>query len=229
MSRTSSVICGIAASFSLATAGCRESDQDLSANIDFVIDVDVTSDPGKGIPGAEIVSRGQPLATTDGAGHVSLKLSGAEGDVVELSVKCPGGFESPAQPLSVTVHRLSSASRRPHFDARCAPLHRTVVVGVRAEKGPNLPVLHLGREVARTDPSGAAIVALSVKPGEHVSLVLDTKAEAARGPKLFPESPTLTFVARDRDDFVTLDQRFEIEKITPRAAPRPKPKGPTRI
>lgn len=214
---------------SFGGVGCRESTQDLSATIDFGIDVDVTSDPGKGTPSAEIVARGRSIATTDGAGHVSLQLGGAEGDVVELSVKCPAGFESPSQPMSVAIHRLSTASRRPHFDARCAPQRRTVVVGVRADRGPNLPVMHLGREVARTDESGAALVALTVKPGEHVSLMLDTKTDATKGPKLLPESPTLTFVAQDRDDFVTLDQRFDVEKVVPKSAPRSKRAGPTRI
>lgn len=213
----------------LGGAGCRTSDDDRSAAIGFGIDVDVTSDPGKGTPNAEILSHGRTVATTDGAGHVSLELEGAEGDVVDLSVKCPAGFESPTQPISVVIHRLSTASHRPHFDARCAPQRRTVVVGIRTERGPNLPVMHLGREVARTDASGAALVALAVKPGEHVSLVLDTKTEAAHGPKLLPESPTLTFVAQDRDDFVTLDQRFETEKVAPKATPKPKRTGPTRI
>ncbi|MDB5219916.1 MAG: hypothetical protein JWO86_7843, partial [Myxococcaceae bacterium] len=122
-----------------------------------------------------------------------------------------------------------AGSRAPSFAARCAPLTRTVVVGIRAENGPNVPVTYLGKEVGRTDAWGAAHVVLSVKANEQIALVLDTKSGGDKAPKLRPESPSLTFVAKDKDDFVTLEQKFEVEKPAParvRAAPRG---GPTRI
>lgn len=213
----------------LSAAGCRETHQDLGADVTMAVDLDVTSDPGKGTPNAEIQSAGHLLSTTDASGHAHLNLQGMEGDVVGLTVKCPAGFESPASPLTVTVHRATGDTRAPHFDARCAPTLRTVVVGVRTERGPNLPVLYLGREVGRTDASGAALVALSVKPGEHVTLTLDT-TPTGPGSRLVPAQPSLTFVARDVDDFVTLDQKFDVEKAAPKPSRRaPRPAGPTRI
>ena len=104
-----------------------------------------------------------------------------------------------------------------------------VVIGIRAENGSNLPVTYLGKEVGRTDACGTAHIVLSVKANEQLALVLDTKSGGDKAPKLRPESPSLTFVAKDQDDFVTLEQKSEVEKPAParrRAAPRG---GPTRI
>lgn len=221
--------CGLALAGLLSCAGCRENRHDLGAEVVMPIALDVSSDPGKGTKGADIQAGGRTLATTDDAGHAALQLHGIEGDLVELTVACPAGFEAPAASLKVAIRRGTEGEPGPHFDARCAPMVRTVVVGVRTEHGPDLPVVYLGREVARTDSSGAALVALSVKPGEHVSLTLDTDAVRA-GQKLAPENPTLTFVARDADDFVTLDQKFAVEKPRPKPSRRvPRPSGPTRI
>ena len=213
----------------LCLAACREPTQDASGPIALGVEVDVTSDPGRGVPNAEISLHGTTIAVSDAVGHVAVTVNGDEGDVVELGVRCPAGYESPAKPLLVSIRRLSSGSRAPHFDARCAPMLRTVVVGLRAERGPNLPILHLGREVARTDSAGAALVPLSVKPGEHVSLVFDTKSGAPKGARLLPENPSVTFVAKDYDDFVVLDQRFEAERVAPSVPRGPVVTGPTRL
>lgn len=209
-------------------SGCSEHATGPNAPIALGIDVDVASDPGHGTANVEIVSHGHPVATTDANGHATVTLHGNEGDVVELAMKCPSGFDSPAQPLSVAIRRLSTGSRLPRFAARCAPQVRTVVVGVRADKGVNLPVLYLGHEIARTDASGAAVAALTVTPGEHVSLVLDTKTARESSPRLLPESPTLTFVAKDTDDFVAFEQRFDIERTKVKAS-NPARGGPTRL
>lgn len=219
---------GVIAAVALASAGCAPEVEDAT-KLAFAVDINVTSDPDVGTPGAELVSAGQKLATTgaDGRAHVSLR--GTEGDAVEIAVKCPTGFQSPSEPIGVSLRRLSASSRTPSFVARCAPLTRTVVVGIRAENGSNLPVTYLGKEVGRTDAWGAAHIVLSVKANEQLALVLDTKSGGDKAPKLRPESPSLTFVAKDRDDFVTLEQKFEVEKPGParrRTAPRG---GPTRI
>ncbi len=216
------------AAIALASAGCGAPEIE-DAKLAYTVDVNVTSDPDVGTAGAELVSAGQKLATTgaDGRAHVSLR--GTEGDAVEIAVKCPPGFQSPSEPIGVSLRRLSAGSRTPSFVARCAPLTRTLVVGIRAENGANLPVTHLGKEVGRTDAWGTAHIMLSVKANEQLALVLDTKSGGDKAPKLRPESPTLTFVAKDRDDFVTLEQKFEVEKPTParrQVAPRG---GPTRI
>jgi hypothetical protein len=218
-----------AAAVAVASAGCGAPETEDPTKLAFAVDVNVTSDPGVGTPGAELVAGGQKLATTgaDGRAHVSLR--GTEGDAVEIAVKCPSGFQSPSDPIGLSLRRLSAGSRAPSFVARCAPLSRTVVVGIRAENGPNVPVTYLGKEVGRTDAWGAAHVVLSVKANEQVALVLDTKSGRDKAPKLHPESPSLTFVAKDKDDFVSLDQKFEVEKAAPTRPRAPPRGGPTRI
>lgn len=197
----------------------------LAFDADFV----VTSDPGKGTAAAELFVGGQKLAATDAEGRAHVTLRGAEGDSVEIRVACPTGYQSPTEPIAVAMRRLSKGSPAPRFLARCTPLTRTVVVGIRAENGPNLPVTYLGKEIGKTDAWGAAHVVLTVKANEQVALGLDTKSGADKRPKLRPESPTLTFVAKDKDDFVVLEQKFDIEKVVVRVrAPAPRG-GPTRI
>jgi hypothetical protein len=210
----------------LFAVGCGGSTQPPGA---FDAEVVITSDPGRGVGGARLRAGGREVATTDAEGRARLSLRGAEGDTAELALACPPGFVSPKDPVVVPLRHLSPGSRGPSFAARCAPATRTVVIGIRAENGANLPVLYLGKEVARTDAWGAAHVVLSVKASEAVALVLDTQAGPAdKRPRLRPQSPTLTFVARDQDDVVTLEQRFELER--PLARPRaPGPRGPTRI
>lgn len=209
-------------------SGCGEPAPEETTDVALVADIEVSSDPGRGVGNAEIVAGGRLLTTTDAKGHASVSLRGTEGDAVELAIRCPTGFQSPP-PIAVSLRALSADSRAPSFAARCAPLTRVVVVGIRADNGPGLPVLYLGKEVGRTDAWGAAHVVLDVHANEQVTLTLDTKAGGDKRPKLRPESPTLTFMAKDKDDFVTLDQNFEIERA-PAARPQaPARGGPTRI
>lgn len=213
----------------LAGAGCGAPDAEEPSRLAFTTDVVITSDPGRGVPGVELVAAGHPVVTTDAEGRARVSLHGTEGDGVEIAVKCPAGFQAPAEPIAVSLRRLSAGSRAPSFVARCAPLTRTVVVGIRAENGPNLPVTYLGKEVGRTDAWGAAHVVLRVKASEQVTLALDTKSGTDKRPKLRPESPTLTFVAKDKDDFVSLEQKFDIERTVVRSKAAPRNSGPTRI
>jgi hypothetical protein len=224
---SSRVVLALAAA--LAASGCSAGEAEDPSKVVFAADVTVTSDPGRGTPGAELIAAGQKLAITDGEGHAHVSFRGAEGDTHEIAVKCPAGFQSPPEPISVSLRRLSAGSRAPSFVARCAPLTRTVVVGIRTENGPNLPVTYLGKEVGRTDAWGAAHVVLTVKANEQVTLGLDTKSGAEKRPKLRPESPTLTFVAKDKDDFVSLEQKFETEKAAVVKSRGPARGGPTRI
>ncbi|HVH42032.1 MAG TPA: hypothetical protein VM925_06800 [Labilithrix sp.] len=204
---------------------CKAPDAEDAPKFTMRAELTVTSDPGRRLANVDVLSGGVSLATTDEWGHASITLQGSEGDIVELDVSCPAGHQPPP-PLRVALRRLSEGSPSPRFDARCAPIERTVVVGIRAENGKNLPIQHLGKVVARTDEAGVAHVVLQVKPNEQVTFQLDTQ-EGGRKSVLRPENPTLTFIAKDRDDFVVLDQRFEIERVVARVAPRPP--GPQRL
>ncbi|MBX3220290.1 MAG: hypothetical protein KF795_07195 [Labilithrix sp.] len=213
-------------------AGCSAPETEDHSKLSMKAEIVVTSDPGHGLGGAVLVASDRPVATTNAEGHASVDLEGVEGDSVALTVRCPAGFESPA-PVRVALRRLSKDSRPPRFDARCAPLERTFVVGIRADNGPDLPIYRLGKLVGRTDAAGAAHVVVRAKANEQISLTLDTKG-VERPSRLRPESPTLTFVAGPRDEVVVLEQRFDLERAAavrrapPRPAPTPLP-APTRI
>jgi hypothetical protein len=87
-------------------------------------------------------------------------------------------------------------------------------------------VQYLGRTVARTDGSGAALFTIHTKPDDQVDVTLDTDDSPE---PLRPENPKLTFVTKDQDDFVVLEQTFSVEKkvVKARPAAAPAPARPT--
>ena len=184
--------------------------------------VRVEADPGKPIKGADLFFNGQRISTTDETGLGKLRLTGKDGESFDLVVKCPEGFISPNKPISVTLRRLAEKGKKPEYAALCPPTTRMIVVAVRAEGGPNLPVTYLGREVARTDASGAAHVLLRLRPDEQFDLVLDTSEKGNE--RLRPQSPQSAFYVKHKDDVFTFDQKFTLEAI--RRAPPPKGRPP---
>jgi hypothetical protein len=203
--------------------GCSRVEIDEPKPIPFEAQINVVSDPGKPLPGAMVMAGTKVVGKTDANGSAKVRFGGKEGDQVDLSIKCPADYLSPSAPVTISLRRLTPGSRPPQFESTCPPMLRTVVVGVRADNGPNLPVTYLGRTVARTDASGAALFTIRVKPQEQVLVTLSTSEKGAE--TLRPESPTLTFLAKDRDDFVVLDQTFTMQK--PKATYHPRHVGPT--
>jgi hypothetical protein len=134
------------------------------------------------------------------------------GVLVDLTVHCPPGYESPTRPVSVRLERFSDRTRIPEYTVSCPAATRKVVVAIRAENGPNLPVVCMNRVVAQTDASGAAHFAVEVSPGAQFEVRLDTQQRA----DLVPQNPTRSFGAPPEDAIVLFDQRFD-------AAPRPRP------
>jgi hypothetical protein len=173
----------------------------------------VESDPGQTVTGASVSFQGRVLAKTDDDGAVLVSVQGKEGDHVALSVACPEGFLSPSKATEVVLHRLADPGRSAaEYDVRCPPVVGGVGVVVRAERGPNLPVKHLGREVARTDASGAGLALLQVPANEPVEIMLDTsQARPPGGGRLIPENPSLKFTSTDREDLKLFDVRFDLE------------------
>jgi hypothetical protein len=200
----------------VASAGCSKMGVELDEPkpVPFEVQVNVTSDPGVPLAEAQILHGTKVVGTTAPTGSTTLKFGGAEGDQIDLTIKCPADYESPSKPLTVSLRRFAPGSPPPKFETRCPPAVRTMVVGLRAENGPNLPVTYLGRTVARTDGSGAALFVVHVKPSEPVEITLSTSESGAE--MLRPQNPTLTFVAKDKDDYVVLDQNFTVLK---KAAP----------
>ena len=204
----------------LISAGCSKIIDEPKA-LPFEVQVTIVSDPGKPLAGAELLAGTKVVGRTGAAGTAMLRFTGTEGDQVDLVVRCPADYESPSRTLSIGLRRLAPGSPLPKFEAACPPTSRTTVVGVRADNGPNLPVTLLGRVVARTDTSGAALFTLHTKSGEQVVVTLDTTGEEL----LKPQNPALTFVAKDQDDFVLLETAFTVgkKKLPPRPKQRPRP------
>jgi hypothetical protein len=169
----------------------------------FEILIRVESDPGRPLPGAIIMKGGKEGPTTGPDGKVILKIAGQEGESVDLMVRCPADYVSSAKPLSVSLRR---GSKLPEYNWSCPPAIRHMVVAVRAENGPNLPVVWFGRVIGRTDANGAFTALFPLKPGDPLELMLDTSEKA--NDRIHPKNPTGAFTMKGYDDVVTFDQKF---------------------
>ena len=189
----------------LAATGCSALEPVAPPPLEVL--VRINGDPGQPIKGAALLFNGQKVSQSGDDGVARLKLTGKDGEMFDVAVTCPEGFQSPPKPIQVVLKRLAD-DKKPEYDVSCPPTVRSVVVAVRADGGANLPVLYLGREVARTDGAGAAHVLLQLKPDEPFDLVLGTQDNAS----LRPQNPFASFVVKERDEVFVFDQRFELEK-----------------
>jgi hypothetical protein len=169
----------------------------------------VESDPGRPMPGAQLVASGKVIATTNAEGRATVSTPGTEGDAVDIMVKCPDTYASPTKPVTVQLKRLAD-NKRPEYPMSCPPSQRRVVLAVRAENGAHLPVKYFGREVTRTDASGAAHYMLDARPGDQIEIMLATTERGFEG--LRPQNPTFSYVVKPQDEVVLFDARFQIEK-----------------
>jgi hypothetical protein len=192
----------------------------LARSAAFPVLVEARSEEGGAVADVQISSGTQPLGRTDANGRLELALDGEEGDRATLAVHCPTGFASPERPLRVGLRHLSPGSPPPRFEVDCLRLVHTVLVGVMAQSGPHLPILHLQQKVGETDEHGVAHVLLSASNDERLTLTLDT----SRNPALRPQNPSLSFVAHDHDEFVLLEHKFVEERA--RAVRRVRRRGP---
>ncbi|XYH94732.1 hypothetical protein ACMHYB_43970 [Sorangium sp. So ce1128] len=183
--------------------------------------VRAVDDLGSPLQNVRFLHLGASSGTTDGDGVYKLSFDGKDGESFEVFVKCPEGFQSPTAPLQVLLRRLASPSRTPEYLVTCRPSLRTVVVAIRADGAPSLPVMHLGREVARTDTSGAGHVVLRVKPDEVFTLVLDTSEKGNE--RLRPQNPGETFTVKGTDEVFLFEEKFHQEKVVTRIKARSAP------
>jgi len=181
----------------------------------FLVAVRVEADPGRPIPGATVARANRLLGTTDANGRATLTLDGVEGEITDVTVTCPDGFQSPAKPVNLKLTHLAEKTKIPEYAVQCPPSMRRVVVAVRAENGPHLPVLYLDRPVTRTDASGAASFALEVPPGTQFTVALGTSERK----DIKPLNPSKLFIVSQHDDVFLFDQRFEVERKKPPPAP----------
>lgn len=199
----------------LSVVGCEPT----ATTATFAVNIRAESDPGKAVAEVEIKHGGKVLGRTDQQGLLRLSLQGRPGEAYQLDVKCPDGHASPHKPIAVVLRPLASA-QVPTYQAECRPLVRSLVVAVKAENGPNIPLMYQGREIARTDTEGAAHALLRVPPEQHVTLVLDTSSPEHVA--LRPHSPELNLTMPGRDEMVVFEHKFAV-KSAPRKKVRRKP------
>jgi hypothetical protein len=132
--------------------GCGKMSLDVPPPPPFKVAFAVEGDPGHPIAGALVLRNEKTVATTGPDGRAELTLNGADGETIGASIKCPDGHTSPSHPVSVRLARTADG-KAPVFKIACPPTQRHVVVAVKAENGPNLPVLYLGRVITHTDAS----------------------------------------------------------------------------
>lgn len=221
MTRDPTLVLSLALLQGVLPCGCAPA-QKVSS---YYIALRVQSDPGRPLGKARVSFEGKAAGTSDERGLVQLSVSGSEGASVNFTVECPQGYRSPASPVSAVLRRANERDRHVEYSVLCPPVFRTVVVAVRADRGANLPILQLGKEVARTDAAGAAHLVLKSAPEESIELTLDTSAN----PALRPRSPTTRFRVGQSDEILVFNQAFNLE-VPKRASVRPRaPRGPIRI
>jgi hypothetical protein len=197
----------------------------------FRMTIHVEADPGQPLANVPILFRdaNNPNAAeievkrTDAQGNATLETARPDGETLRFAMKCPADTD-PAEPINVTVRRTEGAA--PKFDRSCRPQIRTIAVVVRAENGPNLPVMFLGREITRTDASGAAHFSTKLRSGDTFTVGISTKEDD----KLKPRDPSAMMTVGQRDDVQLVNVKFEREKPKPAPYRGPKkPKGPVQI
>jgi hypothetical protein len=186
--------------------------------------VRVQSDPARPLSHVNLAHAGKPLGSSDARGLIRLAARGKEGETLSFDVRCPPGHRQTSKPLSVVLRRLVEREKLPEYLVSCPPLKRTIVIAVRAEHGANLPVLYLGRELARTDRFGAAHVLLEAEPEDSLEITLDTSEQ----PGLRPSNPSARFAVGARDEVLAFNQTFQA-KAVPRSHGGPVRRGPQRI
>lgn len=193
----------------------------------FPVTFEAVSDPGSPLAGVAITANGTPVGSTGPDGSLRVELTGPEGSPVRIGATCPSGYRSPANLPTIALRPVvgldpATVHRGLLVSIACPPTHRHGVVVVRAagdQPQPNLPVLVDGREVARTDSSGVAHVALYMQPGTSFQVLLDTAAM----PMLRPQNPRMSFAFPDSDEIFIFNQSFEVEQPPVRRPVRRQP------
>jgi hypothetical protein len=177
---------------------------------------------------ANVSVDGDDVTTTSANGSAKISVSGIAGDRHRVEVRCPDGHLPPSPPYhDLFVRAPERGAKDPVLSVRCEPSTRKAHVQVKLEGGPNLPVLHLGREVGRTNATGETSVTLPVEPGEDIELTVDTSSAKT----LHPQNPSLTFHVGATDESFLFTQKFTavVKKAPPPKAKPPKPTLPVRL
>lgn len=189
--------------------------------------VRVDSDPGEGLWNVPLFHGGRRVGVTGADGTARVKLPGGEGERTSLRAECPTTHSGPSEP-TVVVLRSYVGANVPEVDISCPPRTRKLAVVVKAKNGADLPLIHHGKTIGRTDASGTAHLLLKGPPGDAFEVSLDTSSR----PDLRPQDPGGRFVIASADEAVLFDPELEIEREPPprrRARPKRGPVLPQRI
>jgi hypothetical protein len=178
----------------------------------FTFAVNADGDP---LAGVQITVNDGSVGATDAEGVLRVDLTGPEGASVRVAAVCPEGHRRP-DPQVYSLRRVQSldpatAARGIEVAFNCPPERRNAVVVVRTHEQAGVPVMLDGREVARTDASGAAHLHVAMAPGTTFLVQLDTR----HNDRLRPRSPGQSYTLPDRDEVFVLDQRFSEEQPPP--------------
>ncbi len=176
----------------------------------------VVGEPGEPIADVPFLLDNKEIGRTNGEGVASFAVDGEDGRPFTLSVACPSGTVSSSRALELVLRRMD---RAPTYDFHCVSTERSIVVAIRTEGATDVPVKYLGREIARTDAEGYALVHLVPKASEVVHLTLDTSSDPKHA-MLRPIDPQVAVGAND-DGAFTINQKFVTERRAVRAAPKP--------
>ncbi|MBX3191223.1 MAG: hypothetical protein KF819_29770 [Labilithrix sp.] len=220
MSRSALLVCGLA-----LLGGCNRSMLYAPPPpLAEPVTVKVEGDPSEPVAGAAVFVGERLLAETDATGVARFALEGIDGTKFDVSVQCPMQNGGALRSLKVILRR---GSRPPEYATSCKRTTHATVVLVNAPGGAGIPVLHLGREIARVDDAGLALVHLDVAVGETFTLMLDTRDPKYKN--LRPQNPETAFAGAESDEIYVFDTKLHEERPVVRRIPRPPPHVPQRL
>ncbi len=191
-----------------AVFGCKE--QPITP---FKVIVHVDSDPGFPLANQPIMFNDTEIKKTDVKGDAVIETRRPDGEVVTLTVKCPLRLGA-AEPVRVTVRRTEGQALT-KFDRACRPLMRSIAVVVRADNGPNSPVMYLNNEVARTDASRCG--PLRRPPPRQRAIHHHPEHEGRR--EAPSPNPSVPLIVGESDEVKLINIKFERERRPRLACP----------
>lgn len=179
----------------------------------YPITVRVLDEDYTGLPGAPISVSKKVVGLTDAAGSLQTQIIGREGDQVQISARCPTGYRVLTETRNVVLRSFTQlpngrAVGGPELIWECDPVERFASLVIRAPGQSDLPILVEGKEIARTNPDGAAHALIRQPPESEIRVTLDT----SRKPELRPQNPVRAFQIKDQDDILIFDQDFHLQR-----------------
>lgn len=198
----------IATMFTLMAQGCGSSSTTPSSTM-FPLQIQVLSDTGQPLPGARVTAFTTELGTTDATGLLQAHLPGNDGQQVDLTLACPGGYAPKAARESVhltRLHPIGATTFQPvAFQGYCVRNTRDVAVVIRAARGAGVPVRIEGQPAGVLDANGMAHVLLRVdQHTKSIAISLDTSNRS----ELLPINPYRVYELAGADAILVMNQPF---------------------